>query len=252
MKIQFASDLHIEFEVNQQYLNKHPLPNSGEILILAGDIVPLAAIEKFKPYFKYLGDRFEHVYWIPGNHEYYQFDISLKGDSFHELLFSNVHLLNNTVIDYKGIDLIFSTLWSFISPEQSWKIQSKLNDFHLIRNNTDRLSVEDYNRMHSICKSFIIDALKQKGDKKSVVVTHHVPTLLNYPPQYAGSVLNEAFVVDFFSELDQLQPDYWIYGHSHVNVESFQSGKTMFLTNQLGYVQYEENKGFEAGKIVEF
>ncbi|MBK8807893.1 MAG: metallophosphoesterase, partial [Bacteroidales bacterium] len=131
MKIQYASDLHIEFEVNQQFLNKHPLSNIGDILILAGDIVPLAAIEKFKPYFKYLGDRYEQVYWIPGNHEYYHFDISLKGDSFHELLFSNVHLLNNTSIELNGVDLIFSPLWTNISPIRSWNIQNGLNDFHL-------------------------------------------------------------------------------------------------------------------------
>lgn len=251
MQIQYASDLHIEFKNNRKYLIQNPLPNNGDVLILAGDIVPIIAINKFEPYFKYLSDRFEQVFWIPGNHEYYHFDISKNGDSFHKIIFGNIHLINNKVIELNGVDFIFSTLWTKISQERRFNIQSRLNDFHVIVNNQTKLNVEAYNKMHDNCKSFIINSLERKGNKKSVVVTHHVPTLLSYPPQYIGSELIEAIVVDFFSELEViLQPDYWIFGHSHVNVNNFKSGKTTFLTNQLGYVQYEENKGFEGGKIV--
>lgn len=37
MKIQFVSDLHLEFPENRTFLVKHPLEVKGDILLIAGD-----------------------------------------------------------------------------------------------------------------------------------------------------------------------------------------------------------------------
>ena len=243
MKIQYASDLHIEFPDNKEFLKQHPLKPVGDILVLAGDIVPFAIMKEHNDFFNYLSNNFEDTYWIPGNHEYYHFDIAKKTGSFHEKIRDNVHLLNNTVINKNGVDLIFSTLWSQISPAKQWVIERGMNDFYVIVYNGHKFTVPIYNQLHSESLSFIQKALINKADN-SVVISHHLPTFMNYPEKYKDSVLNQGFAVELFDLIESNGPDAWIYGHTHGNTSGFAIGKTQLLTNQMGYVKYDEHKSF--------
>ncbi len=243
MKIQYASDLHIEFPENKEYLKRHPLKPVGDILVLAGDIVPFAVMDKHEDFFKYLSDNIEDTYWIPGNHEYYHFDIAKKSGSFHEKIRDNIHLLNNTVINKNGVDLIFSTMWTQISPDKQWAIERGMNDFYVIANNGHKFTAAIYNQLHRESLKFIQNALINKTNK-SVVISHHLPTFMNYPEKYKNSVLNEGFAVELFDLIESNGPDAWIYGHTHGNTSDFTIGKTQLLTNQMGYVKYREHSKF--------
>src|SRR3989337_4078715 len=155
MKIQYCSDLHLEFPVNKKYLTANPIKPEGEILLLAGDIIPFAEIEKENDFFNFLSDSFEHVYWIPGNHEYYYADIKERTGTFHEKIRPNVSLLNNTAIHHNGVRLLFSTLWSNINPAKEFVIQKSMADFRLIKNNGKKITVDDYNRLPEDCRAFL-------------------------------------------------------------------------------------------------
>jgi predicted phosphohydrolase len=243
MKIQYCSDLHLEFQANKNYLKQFPLKPEGEILLLAGDIVLLKSMKDHDDFFKWCSDNFETTYWIPGNHEYYHSDLADVKTPLHEKIKENVFLLNNQTITYKNVELLFSTLWSHIPQLYEKMIQRGVNDFYQIRNNGKSFTATDFNALHKTGFEFLQSALAKPTDKQRIVLTHHVPTLMHYPAQYRHSEINGAFATELFNFIESSNAAYWIYGHHHCNTPAFKIGNTTMLTNQLGYVQLKESCG---------
>ena len=250
-KLQYASDLHLEFPVNKEFLKQHPLQPMGDVLVLSGDIVPFVVMDRLRDFFIYISDHFEATYWLPGNHEYYHFDIAEKSGVLNEKIRSNVFLVNNTSVVWENTRLLFSTLWSKISPGYQWQIERSLNDFHLIKHKGFRFSAEQYNQLHEESLAFVKQNVYDAQEEQVIVFTHHCPTFLNYPEQYKGDVLNEAFAVECFDWIESSGIAYWVYGHHHNNTPEFTIGNTKLITNQLGYVDRNEHLQFETNKCME-
>ena len=211
MTFQYASDLHLEFSENYDYLKKFPIQSKADILILAGDIVTFSQLEKRRDFFNYVSDNFEQVYWIPGNHEYYYGDIVRCSGPHLEQIKNNVQLVNNITIKATDYDLIFSTMWSHISPPNERQIFDGMSDFYVIRNNWQVFRPADYNKLHQESLDFIQGEISNENGQQKIVVTHHVPTLMNYPSRFLGSILNEAFAVELTEMIEKHNPLYWIW-----------------------------------------
>lgn len=251
MTIQYCSDLHLEFSLNKKFIAKYPIIPKGEVLLMAGDIVPFAVMDEHHDFFNYLADNFEQTYWVPGNHEYYHTDIANKSGSIKEAIKTNVFLVNNVEVQLQKLRFIFSTLWSSISPVNYITIQNRMADFSAIQNKGAKFTPENYNQLHLQCKNFIVQALSNNSSTPAMVITHHIPTFLNYPVKYKRDALNEAFAVELHDFIEQSNIDYWLYGHHHFNTPAFTIGKTTLLTNQLGYIKYKENTGFKNDAVIE-
>jgi predicted phosphodiesterase len=251
MKIQYCSDLHLEMAENLKFLTRNPLTPAGEILVLAGDIMTIDASPKFNDFINFASDHYSAVYWVPGNHEYYGFDIAKKPNPICEKIRDNFFLVNNHTVVQGKTKFIFSTLWSRISPDREWDIQRSISDFHAITENGQRLTPHYFSLLHKESLAFLETALKIKGGEQTIVVTHHVPTLLNYPAVYKKSPLTDAFAVELFDFIADSGADYWVYGHHHVNTPAFTIGKTKLMTNQLGYVRQHEHQSFRRAALLE-
>jgi len=228
-------------------MRSNPLEPKGEILLLAGDIVPFAVMHKHADFFDYVADHFETTYWVPGNHEYYHSDIAKRSGVVNEKIRSNVFLVNNLSVKYPDFKLIFTTLWSKISQVNQLVIQQHISDFQVIRDQGSFLTPFHFNQLHEDSLKFL---KKEVNQEKSIVVTHHVPTFINYPDIYKGDPINEAFAVELHDFIEPSSIAYWIFGHHHYNVPEFKIGNTNMITNQLGYIQIYEGAGFDRSKFI--
>jgi len=251
--IQYCSDLHLELPENVKWLQANPILPSADILVLAGDIIPFIEMEQCAGFFSFLADHFQATYWLPGNHEYYGSDIINRSGSFREAIRSNVFLLNNQVEQVGGVTLIFSTLWSHISPAAEWDIARSVSDYRVILQGGERFRPLHSNRLHKECLSFVQSAVAdaKASNFKVLVATHHVPTFMHYPKQFKGSIINEAFATELYDYIEPSGINAWIYGHHHCNSPEFLIDNTHMLTNQLGYVRRREYYGFTRECMIE-
>ena len=103
MKIQYCSDLHLEFPENKKFILENPIIPVGDILILAGDIVPFALMDLHEDFFDYVSKNFKFTFWIPGNHEYYYYERTDKFGTIDIKIRDNVFLVNNTVKEIENV-----------------------------------------------------------------------------------------------------------------------------------------------------
>ena len=243
MVFQYLSDLHFEQPANRAYLKSNPLRPIADTLLIAGDLMPLNCIDRFSDFLDFLSSNWKSVIWVPGNHEFYGSDLSEFLEPRVEQIRQNIHLCHRSPITIEDTTILGCTLWSHIDQNNRYLIERSLHDFDKINWNGRGLTVDDYNSMHQKDLEFL---RVSNIDSSTVIISHHVPTLENYPRKYKGSSLNQAFVSDNSNVVEASKAPFWIYGHHHTNTKPFKLGQTLVMTNQLGYVAAEEHFKFNS------
>ena len=258
MKIQFVSDLHLEFPDNRAWLAAHPLEVTGDILLIAGDTayldLPDSGRETYKAYdfWDWASRNYKQVIVCLGNHDFYgYYDLATIPDNYCLDIRQNVKAYYNKVLHLPDVDIIVSTLWSKIEPENEYLVERGVSDFYRIKYEGHRLNAQNFNAEHERCMAFIQQAVADSCAKTKIVLTHHVPTQLCTAPEFKGSTINGAFTVELGNYIADSDIDYWIYGHSHRNIDA-KIGKTQILSNQFGYLSHGEpqNNGFDSKRCI--
>jgi predicted MPP superfamily phosphohydrolase len=242
--IQVYSDIHLE------YWNKLPsIPVKAKYLFLAGDICRLKH-PLFLNFFDYCSANWVKVFYVPGNHEFYDKnknynELSFEYKYFLSTRYKNVFYLDNEFISLDdSIDVYGATFWT-MSPFYS-KNDAKIyiNDYNNITyfneglNKVIDLDTSYINKLSN--NSFIsLQTYLNTTNKYTIVMTH-------FPPISSGTS-NPKFIKElevkkkYFSwpddtldKLNLFNVPLWISGHTHWSYD-FEKFNTKFISNQLGY-----------------
>ena len=235
MKIQYISDIHIEYlERSEIETIITSLTPHGEVLILGGDIGdPQQSDSRYRHFLESVCSKFKKVFVIAGNHEFYHSKIDMNKAEIRKICshIPNVSFLDNSVEDYGGYRWIGSTQWTQIdSPERT------SNDFKSIEN----LNYEVYNRMHLESITFLDHELKTavQLSLNVIVITHHVPIYALTVPKFSADPDKE-WSQWCHGDLDDLVKEYksvikgWFYGHLHTRSVQLHHGVNFFC-NPIG------------------
>jgi predicted phosphodiesterase len=240
-RIQILSDLHFEFDRDGGEAFARSVPVDGEVLVLGGDLIPLREESSVRRAFSWFCDRFAHVIFVPGNHEYYR-TLPVNAEALLAACtrgIHNLHVLNPGVVNIDGTRFVGATLWFPDTPDEIL-YRASLNDFRMIVNFMPW--VHDTHKEH-------LEFLKTHVCPGDIVVTHHLPHPQSVSPQYARSALNRFYVAEDAAELvERSGARLWIHGHTHVPC-NYVVGETRVVCNPRGYPG--ENNGFDNGCVAE-
>ena len=283
LRLLILSDLHLEIASF--------VPLKGlefDVVILAGDIHnPGSKVIQWARRASVFGESVP-IILVPGNHEFYGRRLDSELELMRrETVGTNLHILNEDVIEIAGVRFLGTTLWTdfrlpFRRPHSEALISDvsaamehanrRMNDFRLIHipittehsegeppyragaKQTRHLTAEDTLAMHKQQKGWLNQALATPFDGQTVVITHHAPAPGSIAPRYAGDALTPAFVSELPDEFFNGPggPELWIHGHTH-NSADYRRGSTRVVANPRGYRTRDggfENPKFSPGFIV--
>ena len=227
MRIQPVSDLHLEFDPDHGKQFAQTLPVRGDVLVLAGDILPIRRPPHVREMLGWFCDRFPLVVYVPGNHEYYKPSPAAGSELLATCArdFPNLRLLDPGVTEIEGTRFVGATLWFPPTPDEE-QYRGFLADFALIES-----FVPWVHEAHARHVAF----LEQNVCAGDVVITHFVPHPGSIAPQYVGNPLNRFFVAgDVTPLVEERGARLWIHGHTHVSFD-YRVGQTRVLCNARGY-----------------
>lgn len=252
MKIRVLSDLHLEL------MPWEPPPVEADVTVLAGDIHrhthALGWIERYLD---------GPVIYVPGNHEFYGAELHGIRAELKRRASARIHVLDNSSVELDGVRFVGATLWTDYSlygagsemVRAMREAKRCLVDHECIRCAPHAMfSPAQAQALHRESIAWLTAELSESAKEKTVVVTHHLPSMQSMAERFKGHPLSAAFA----SNVDHLvqHADLWIHGHTHDNFD-YRLGNCRVVCNPRGYLRQHhdsievENRQFNPGLVIE-
>lgn len=242
MKIQFASDLHLEFITQSKngYIGIDPAPDA-DVLVLAGDVDNgVAAIDFFKSWPV-------PVIYVYGNHDFYGcVDINERLAEMRDACMgTQINFLEKDAVIINGVRFLGTTLWTdylLFGRDLRKTVMNycgqTINDHCQIRVKGIGVTPAQLLTMHEKSVAWLADQLASPFRGKTVVVTHHAPHLMSLPDWDKSAYVKAAYASDM-TELMDLSA-LWLHGHVHVS-RDYWVGNTRIAANPRGYPRRKQD-----------
>lgn len=236
MRIGVLSDLYID------RLGTPPPPKElPDVLVLAGNVgcgtagIEWAATTYACPIIYVLGT------YSYRDHDIQTFDQELRSKAWG----SNLHLLQNETLHFRGTRFIGSTLWtdfSLVGDAVTGMVEAEelCPDYSSIRHEGRPLTPADTVPLHRRAVDYLWrTAAAPYDDGHTVVVTHHAPSLRSVPTGFRDDRIADCFA----SNLDDLVIDsdamLWVHAGVYGPVD-YMLGDTRVVANPRGLARGDE------------
>ena len=263
LRIQIASDLHIEFYEKMEDIPEIIKPRAP-VLALLGD-VGLACSDLLRDFLFLQCSRFQQVLFLAGNHEFYNADgtkysMTEQTDWMKRICSErdNLHFMEKDALVVEGVVILGTTLWSNIPDHMLKTAKRSLNDYRLTYNHRPgesprRLRADETTDMYQLNIGWIRSELAKarENGQKVVVLTHHTPSMQGTShPRFDGSDISCCFSSDLRLLLEKEGPNLvaWACGHTHYCFD-FIVGTVRVCSNQRGY-KFDPNESYREDGIV--
>ncbi len=251
--IRIASDIHSEFfqleDIPAMALQALPKMEDDKetMLVLAGDIGSMHKPANLGSFIDEVAPRFKHVYYIPGNHEFYGGNIQSACDVIAILIKPHKNVTFSNCGSFDNIHM--TTLWTDFeggNPVSMNEAAAYMNDYRLINNGKRRNSPTDILQMHTAMRQHLETFVKE-GD---IVITHHAPSFQSVPEEYKHERINGAYASDLEDLILRKKPAVWFHGHMHT-AKDYMIGNTRIIINPRGYGNQHKSNGYNPRLVVD-
>jgi Icc-related predicted phosphoesterase len=241
VRINYFSDIHLEFGALETS------DNDADIIIAAGDIgVSTQGVEWLKTFNK-------PVVYIAGNHEFYTHEYQQTLQLIRKRCAgSNVHFLENDCFIFQGVRFLGCTLWAdlFVEGDKTAEALGKtLNDFRRIKFAERPFDAVQFSQLHQNSKTWLEQELAQPYSGKTVVVTHHAPSLWSWNDT-AYALKKLAYCNDMKPLLHEYEIAAWFHGHVHCQID-YRIAGARILCNPRGYAGTKVAPRFDQNRTVD-
>ncbi|GFF68152.1 hypothetical protein IFM47457_01964 [Aspergillus lentulus] len=261
LSFQIMSDLHLE--THSSY-DDFQFQNRASYLALLGDIGHVANEQLFI-FLEYQIQRYLIVFFVLGNHEPYHMSLQTAKKKMRafEAKMEQTRISSSRVGRFVSLDqtrydisdthtVLGCTLFSHVTPEQEFSVESRAVDFKDILHWT----VEDHNLAHESdvkwLNAEVSKVAKEEPQRQIFIFTHHCPSMDSrcMSHRHKHSDVTSAFMTDLSSEECWMANAVkaWAFGHTHYNCQFTDERGKVVLANQKGYQMFPR-KSFDAGNV---
>jgi hypothetical protein len=202
------------------------------------------------------------VLYVAGNHEHYDERIGRLHEKLREdAAGSNVVILENETFEFGGYRFFGATLWTdfaLLGDRQSSMLRAGekgtgMNDYRKIRrHDTSRLQPKHTVMLHADSRLALTQFLASGDRTKSVVITHHAPSIKSLPARNHDDLISAAYASNMEELIVAQGPTLWIHGHIHTPMQ-YSISSTRVINNAQGYPKdpTEQNNAFRRDLVIQ-